>query len=114
MKLLREYYERCDGGICQDLLTEDEKRRVADVIYRGVVRPRAEYASVVWWHGTPPALREQLEVTQRTIARFIVGTKTKVSNIALLAEAGLRTLGARQEEQSGRPEAAPPAPHGPT
>ena len=25
-KLLREYYELCDGGICQDLLTEEEKR----------------------------------------------------------------------------------------
>jgi len=30
MKLLREYYELCDGGICQDLLTEEEKRRVAN------------------------------------------------------------------------------------
>lgn len=29
MKLLREYYELCEGGVCQDLLTEDEKRRVA-------------------------------------------------------------------------------------
>ena len=29
MKLLREYYELCDGGVCQDLLTEDEKRFVA-------------------------------------------------------------------------------------
>ncbi len=28
-KLLREYYELCDGGICQDLLTEDEKAFVA-------------------------------------------------------------------------------------
>jgi len=28
--LLREYYELCEGGICQDLLTEDEKRFVAD------------------------------------------------------------------------------------
>jgi hypothetical protein len=28
--LLREYYELCDGGVCQDLLTEDEKRFVAD------------------------------------------------------------------------------------
>ena len=28
--LLREYYELCEGGICQDLLTEDEKRYVAD------------------------------------------------------------------------------------
>ena len=25
MKLLREYYELCDGGVCQDLLTESEK-----------------------------------------------------------------------------------------
>jgi len=30
MKLLREYFELCDGGVCQDLLTEDEKRRVAE------------------------------------------------------------------------------------
>ena len=29
-KLLREYYALCDGGICQDLLTEEEKRYVAD------------------------------------------------------------------------------------
>lgn len=29
-KLLREYYELCEGGICQDLLTEEEKRYVAD------------------------------------------------------------------------------------
>jgi hypothetical protein len=28
-KLLREYYELCEGGICQDLLTEEEKRFVA-------------------------------------------------------------------------------------
>lgn len=30
MKLLREFYELCDGGICQDLLTEDEKRKVRE------------------------------------------------------------------------------------
>ena len=29
MKLLREYYELCEGGVCQDLLTEDEKHFVA-------------------------------------------------------------------------------------
>ena len=28
--LLREYYALCEGGVCQDLLTEDEKRFVAD------------------------------------------------------------------------------------
>ena len=27
-KLLREYYELCEGGICQDLLTEEEKRKL--------------------------------------------------------------------------------------
>jgi len=27
-KLLREYYELCPGGICQDLLTEEEKKLV--------------------------------------------------------------------------------------
>ena len=29
-KLLREFYELCEGGICQDLLTEDEKRFVSE------------------------------------------------------------------------------------
>ncbi len=41
MKLLREYFELCDGGICQDLLTEDEKRRVRDegaIILSGVMQ----------------------------------------------------------------------------
>ena len=28
--LLREFYELCEGGICEDLLTEDEKRRVKE------------------------------------------------------------------------------------
>lgn len=28
--LLREYYELCEGGVCQDLLTEDEKRMVRE------------------------------------------------------------------------------------
>jgi len=28
MKLLREYFELCEGGICQDLLTEEEKIKV--------------------------------------------------------------------------------------
>jgi len=28
--LLREYYELCEGGVCQDLLTEDEKRQVRE------------------------------------------------------------------------------------
>ena len=40
MKLLREYYELCEGGICQDLLTEEEKRRVANgaIILSGVMQ----------------------------------------------------------------------------
>jgi len=28
--LLREYYELCEGGVCQDFLTEDEKRQVKE------------------------------------------------------------------------------------
>ena len=28
--LLREYYELCEGGVCQDLLTEEEKRFVSN------------------------------------------------------------------------------------
>lgn len=41
MKLLREYFALCDGGICQDLLTEDEKRRVREegvVILSGIMQ----------------------------------------------------------------------------
>lgn len=40
MKLIREYFELCDGGVCQDLLTEDEKRRVANgaTILTGVMQ----------------------------------------------------------------------------
>ena len=28
--LLREYYALCEGGVCQDLLTEEEKRFVSN------------------------------------------------------------------------------------
>ena len=28
--LLREYYELCEGGVCQDLLTEEEKIEIAN------------------------------------------------------------------------------------
>ena len=38
--VLREYFELCDGGICEDLLTEAEKRRVAEgaIILSGVMQ----------------------------------------------------------------------------
>lgn len=38
--LLREYYELCPGGICQDLLTEEEKKQVANgaVIMTGILQ----------------------------------------------------------------------------
>lgn len=38
--LLREFFELCEGGICQDLLTEDEKKKVANgaVILTGVMQ----------------------------------------------------------------------------
>ena len=40
MKLLREYFELCEGGICQDLLTEEEKLKVANgtIILSGVMQ----------------------------------------------------------------------------
>jgi hypothetical protein len=39
-KLLREYFALCDGDVCQDLLTEDEKRYVADggMILSGIMQ----------------------------------------------------------------------------
>ena len=38
--VIREYYELCDGGICQDLLTEAEKRFVNNggMILSGVIQ----------------------------------------------------------------------------
>jgi len=38
--LLTEYYELCPGGVCQDLLTEEEKRQVAEgaVIMTGILQ----------------------------------------------------------------------------
>lgn len=43
-QLLREFYELCEGGICQDFLTEGEKRRVADgtVILTGCLQKFGE------------------------------------------------------------------------
>ena len=40
MKLLREYFELCDSGICKDLLTEEERRFVSNggMILSGVVQ----------------------------------------------------------------------------
>ena len=40
MKLLREYYELCEGGVCKDLLTEEEKRFVANggMILSGIMQ----------------------------------------------------------------------------
>ena len=39
-RLLREYYELCEGGVCQDLLTEDEKNFVSGggLILTGVMQ----------------------------------------------------------------------------
>ena len=39
-KLLREYYQLCEGGVCQDLLTEEEKKFVTDggMILSGIMQ----------------------------------------------------------------------------
>lgn len=44
MILLREYYELCEGGICQDLLTEEEKLRVKNegVMYMSGIMQMAD------------------------------------------------------------------------
>ena len=42
--LLTEYYELCEGGVCQDLLTEDEKIRVKNgEVYLTGVMQRADH-----------------------------------------------------------------------
>lgn len=41
--LLREYFELCEGGVCQDLLSEDEKREVKNgAIYLTGIMQRAD------------------------------------------------------------------------
>ena len=42
--LLREYYELCEGGVCQDLLTEREKAEVRDgtALYLTGIMQRAD------------------------------------------------------------------------
>ena len=42
--LLREYYELCEGGVCQDLLTEEEKRMVREdnIVFLTGVMQRAD------------------------------------------------------------------------
>ena len=39
-KVLREYYALCEGGVCQDLLTEQEKQYIADggMILSGIMQ----------------------------------------------------------------------------
>ena len=39
-KLLREFYELCEGGVCKDLLTEEEKRFVSEggMILSGIMQ----------------------------------------------------------------------------
>mgnify|MGYP003155367553 len=39
-KLLREFYELCEGGVCKDLLTEEEKKFVAEggLILSGIMQ----------------------------------------------------------------------------
>jgi hypothetical protein len=39
-KILREYYALCEGGVCQDLLTEREKKYIADggMILSGIMQ----------------------------------------------------------------------------
>lgn len=43
-ELLREFYALCEGGVCQDLLTEDEKRYVTEggVILSGIMQKSDE------------------------------------------------------------------------
>ncbi len=43
-QLLREFYELCDGGVCQDFLTEGEKKRINDgaTILTGVLQKYGE------------------------------------------------------------------------
>ena len=52
-KLLREYYELCEGGVCQDLLTEEEKRFVADggMILSGIMQKSDTQNQIIagWW-----------------------------------------------------------------
>ena len=69
MKLLREYYELCEGGICQDLLTEDEKRRITEegaVFLSGLMQE----ADVLNGNGrvyTPDILKREVENYKKAV-----------------------------------------------
>ena len=45
MKLIREYFELCEGGVCQDLLTEAEKNYVKNggCILTGLMQEERNY-----------------------------------------------------------------------
>ncbi len=66
--LLREYYELCEGGVCQDLLTEDEKRFVASggMILTG----KLQEGGVVNGNGRvypPPVLQREVKNYQKLV-----------------------------------------------
>ena len=66
--LLREYYELCEGGVCQDLLTEDEKRYVANggMILTG----KLQEGGVVNGNGRvypPPVLQREVKNYQKLV-----------------------------------------------
>lgn len=66
--LLREYYELCPGGICQDLLTEEEKRQVAEgaVIMTGILQ-KANTRNGNGRTYPLPVLRREMENYQKCI-----------------------------------------------
>ena len=73
-KLLREFYELCEGGVCQDLLTEAEKRFVAEggMMLTG----RCQHANL-------PNGNERvypLEVLQREVKKY----KSRVNSIKII------------------------------
>ena len=67
--LLREYYSLCDGGVCQDFLTESEKREMRDegAMYLTGVCQKANYKNGNGRIYPKPVLEKAIEKYKRLI-----------------------------------------------
>ena len=69
MKLLREYYELCAGGVCQDLLTEEEKRKITDegVVYLSGLMQEADVLNGNGRVYSPDILKREVENYKKSV-----------------------------------------------
>ena len=71
--LLREYYELCEGGVCEDLLTEEEKRMVREnnvLILSGIMQRADAQNGNGRVYPRPILERETIQMTQLLILKM--------------------------------------------